>query len=161
MAAFTGSPTDSTQRANEKDSAVKADLRDASALKVKVAKYTHAAGAGTGEVNLFTLPPGRIRIYPDLCRVISTAMATNADLHIGHRAYNQEDGTLIAEDDNEWLNNADAGSAIDSVLTDGGTTDNQYESRAGIVVFAMIDTGNIEDTDTIYVHMVYSGGDGN
>lgn len=159
--AFTGSPVDSTQRTNEKDSAVKADLRDHSGLKVVVGQYTHSAGAGTGEINMFKLPPGRIRIYPDLCRVVSSAMVATADLHIGHRAYVNEAGTTVVEDDNEWLDNADAGSAIDSALTDGGTTNNAYNSEDGIEVYALIDTGNIENTDTIYLLMVYSGGSGN
>lgn len=161
MAAFTGSPTNSTQRANELDAAVKVDLRDASNLKVKVAEYTHTAGAGTGEVNLFTLPAGRIRIYPDLCRIVTSQFGAAADLHIGHREYVNEAGTTVVEDDNEWLDNADAGGgALDAVLTDG-TTNNVYDSQEGIVVYAMIDAGNIEDTDTIYLVMVYSGGDGN
>lgn len=161
MAAFTGTPTDSTQRANEKDSAVKVDLRDSSGLRVKVAEYTHTAGAGTGAVNMFKLPPGRIRIYPDLCRVISSAMVATADLHVGHRAYVNEDGTAVDEDDNEWADNLDAGSAIDVALADGGTTNNVYNSQDGIEVFCTIDTEDIEDTDTIYLLMVYSGGEGN
>jgi len=106
---------------------------------------------------MLTLPAGRIRIYPDLCRYTASQQDTDADLHIGHRAYVNEAGTAVAEDDNEWLDSADvAGGALDAVIGDGGTTLNQYESRSGIIVYMMIDTGNIEDTDTLSLCMVFS-----
>ncbi len=153
---FTGSPTSSVQHVLTLDGGAKVEPRDASVLHSRYANYTHTAGAGVGEINMLILPPGRIRIYPDLCRQMSSAMVATANLSVGHRAYNQEDGTLIAEDHDEWLVNADAGAALDAVLADGGTTLNQYESRAGIIVWVDISTANIEDTDTIQLLMVFS-----
>ena len=162
MAAFTGTPVDGPVRAKEKDYATKVDSHLKGSVKyIDFDVYTHSAGAGTGEINLGKLPAGTIRIIPDLCRIITSQFGANADLHIGHRAYTQEDGTVIAEDDNEWLDNADAGGgALDTVLTDGGTTANQYNSKEGIEVFAMVDTGNIEDTDTIRLIIAYMGREG-
>ncbi len=153
--AFTGSPVNSVQRALEL--ANKSEPRDSSALHTKYANYTHTAGAGTGEINMLTLPAGRIRIYPDLCRYTCADMAASADLHIGHRAYVNEAGTTVDADDNEWLDNVDSGGgAKDAVIGDGGTTLNQYESRDGIIVYMMVDSGNIEDTDTLTLCMVFS-----
>jgi len=156
MATFTGSPTSGVQRAAELRGGGNVEARDHAVLRFMFFNYTHTAGAGTGEVNLGTLPPGRIRVYGDYSRVRSSAMVATADLHIGHRAYNDEAGAVVAEDDNEWVDNADAGSAIDVVLGDGGTTLSQYESRDGIVVYTLIDTANIEDTDTIDGWFAYS-----
>lgn len=153
---FTGSPTSSVQHVLSADGGAKIEPRDASVLHSRYANYTHTAGAGVGEINMLILPPGRIRIYPDLCRQMSSAMVATANLSLGHRAYTQEDGTAIAESLTEWLTNADAGSALDAVIGDGGTTLNQYESRDGIIVAVDISTANIEDTDTIQLLMVFS-----
>ena len=153
---FTGSPSSSVQHVQLVDGGAKVEPRDAGKLYIRYANYTHTLGAGVGEINMLKLPAGRIRLYPDLCRQMSSAMVATADLHLGHRAYNQEDGTLIAESNNEWLDNIDAGAASDIVLADGGTTLNQYESRDGIIVYIEIDTANIEDTDTIQLLMVFS-----
>ncbi len=151
--AFTGSPVSSVQRALEL--ANKSELRDSGRLYTRYASYTHTAGAGVGEINMFTLPAGRIRIYPDLCRYTASAMVSTANLSIGHRAYVNEAGTTVALDVDEWLTDADASSALDAVIGDGGTTLNQYESRDGIVVYVAITTANIEDTDTISLCMVF------
>lgn len=158
MAAFTGSPLDTTYLTNQEATNRDNNKRnDPQALKVHVfPTYTHAAGAGTGEINLGLLPPGEITIYPDLCRLIASQFATSADLHIGHRAYTQPDGTAVVEDDNEWADNVDvAGGAIDAAFTLPAAP-TVYDSQKGIEVYAMVDTGNIEDGDTIQVIFVYS-----
>ena len=157
MAAFTGSPLDSTYLTNQ-EAANRDNLKRNDPQNLKVwhpTVYTHAAGAGTGEINLGKLPAGEITVYPDLCRVISSQFAASADLHIGHRAYTQPDGTAVAEDDNEWLDNGDAGGgALDTAFT-AITGPTVYDSQAGIEVYAMVDTGNIEDGDTIEIVFVY------
>jgi hypothetical protein len=114
--------------------------------------YTHSLGAGVGDVNLTRLPPGKIRILASACYVATSAFAANADLHIGLRAYTNSVGTAVAEDDNLLLDNADAAtggnlSAGFATLTVAGYI--EIDSREGVVVYGMIDTGNIEDTDTI------------
>jgi len=152
--AFTGSPVDSVQRAL--GLANKTEPRDAAKLYCRYANYTHAAGAGTGEINMFTLPPGRIRIYPDLCRYMASANGAAAMLHIGHRAYADESGTAVAEDDNEWLDNLDITSAVDAAWGDGATTLNQYESQSGIVVFITIDAQDLADDDTFQLLCVFA-----
>jgi len=160
MAAFTGTPLDSTYQSNQEASNRDNNKRnDPQHLKVwHPPVYTHAsaAGAGTGEINLGTLPPGEITIYPDLCRLITSQFGASADIHLGHRAYTQPDGTAVVEDDNEWVDNGDAGGgAIDAAFL-LPTSPTVYDSQAGIEVFAMIDAGDIEVGDTIEVVFVYS-----
>jgi hypothetical protein len=120
--------------------------------------YTHAGGADTDvEVELIKLPPGRVRIYSLLSRIETTAMVATADFHLGTRAFTNEDGTAVAEDDNRFADNLDAGSALDQAwpLPAGiGITD--LNSQEGITLYCLVDTANIEDGDTIEVTCVYS-----
>lgn len=157
--AFTGSPVKSVEYTLQTDAAQKAPVDVMAKMHVARFSYTHSAGAGTGEINLLEMPAGRITIYSDLSRIICSQMAANADLHLGHRAYTKSDGTAVVEDDNAFLDNADAGGgALDQawVLPAGGTT--QIDSRNGFVLYAMVDTGNIEDTDTISGWVAYTRG---
>lgn len=158
--AFTGSPLDSTyltnQEAANRDNSKRNDPQH---IKIhRFPQYTHAAaqGAGTGEINLGKLPPGELTIYPDLSRVVTSAFAANADIHLGHRAYTQPDGTVVAEDDNQWLDNGDAASGVDAAFGLPAVGYDVVDSVGGIEVFAMIDTGNIEVGDTIDVWFAYT-----
>lgn len=119
--------------------------------------YVHAEGADTGTIDIVQLPPGKIRVYSDLSRIVTSQFATGADLHLGYRAHTQEDGTAVVEDDNAFLDDEDAGgAALDKafVLPAGGVLD--LDSQKGVVLFITIDTGNIEDADTIDGYVVYS-----
>ena len=155
MAAFTGSPSKSTQRTAQVDN-TKVKQEDWGRIQYARFDYTHTLGAGTGEVNLIKLPGGKIRVFHALSRVVSSAMVATADLHIGHRAFVDAAGATVAEDDNEWLDNADAGAAIDSAFLLPGAE--VYDTRDGLEIYAMIDTANIEDTDTIVGWIAYARG---
>lgn len=159
MAAFTGTPVKSVEYTNQTASATKAAVDVISKMHVARFSYTHAAGAGTGEVNLIELPAGRITIYSDLSRIITSQFAANADIHLGYRSYVNSAGTTVAEDDNAFLDNGDAGgAAIDAVWTlpAGGYT--SFDTRNGLLIYAMVDTGDIEDTDTISGWVAYTRG---
>lgn len=155
MAEFAGTPVDSVQRTAEKTAAKKAAYDNAKMMYAAF-EYVHAAGAGTGEINLVTLPNGKVKVYPSLSRIDASAMASNADLHLGHRAYTESDGTAVVEDDNEFLDNADAGGgAIGSAfLLPAAPT--VYDTKEGLEIYAMVDTGNIEDGDTISGWVAYT-----
>lgn len=163
MPVFTGSPFATLTY----DDQVTAPVRKALALfsegVVRVASmeaiYTHAAaqGAGTGELNLFQLPAGKIRVFPDQSWVVTSQYALNADLHIGFRSYTEPEGTVVAEDDNAFLDNADVGgAALDQALTLPATGFLDINSRNPVTIYAMIDTGNIETGDTLWVYMAYT-----
>lgn len=163
MAAFTGTPTGSTEY-NQQVGAVGGPMLASGTLKLMPFSYTHAAGAGTGEVNLCILPAGFIRTFSVLSACATSALAANADLHLGFRAYTEPDGDVVAEDDNFFGDNLDAatggslgftlpatpGVAVFRVRHSNGT----YKGK-GLVIYGMIDTGNIEDTDTIAGYVAY------
>ncbi len=118
--------------------------------------HTATQGSGTGEVNMFTLPPGRIQIFPSLSRIITTAYATSSTLDIGHRAYTNLAGTSVAADADEWLDGADSTSALDQVLTAALIADyTEYNSQAGIIVYATVLAGNIEAADLLDLWITY------
>jgi len=152
---FTGSPLSSTQYAAQIGAmAEAADIN--SPMRYCYGKFT-CTEAGVGEINIFKLPPGRIRFYPDLSWLISSDMSANANLSIGHRAYVNEDGTAVAEDDNEWLDDADSGGgALDQDLDDIILVPTLMNSQEGIIVFVTIDTGDMDLTDTIEIWFAYT-----
>jgi len=158
MAAFTGTPASSGIYTSQTDgSHAAATAVDSKMHVADSGVYTHTLGAGTGAVNMLILPPGKIKVFPDLCRVVSSAMVATADLHVGHRAHTNLDGTAVAEDDNSLHDNADAGSALDEALTLPAGGLQSYDSQEGVTIFVTIDTANMEDTDTIQLFLVYTG----
>jgi hypothetical protein len=165
MAVFTGSPSSSTQYAAQigGSSVAKIPSGDLHGILHRAYfSYTHTAteGSGTGEINLVTLPPGRIRIFAHDCRLITSQTAASSTMDVGYRAYYEPDGDLIAEDDNAFEDNRDtASAATDAVLEfagDGSTddptvfnVDRNLAGTGGLIIFASVDSGNIEADDTI------------
>lgn len=151
MAAFTGTPTGSTQY-NQDTGATQGGVAYLEQLRCRQFSYTHAAGAGTGEVNLVRLPVGQITIFSEFSRLASSQFVATADLHLGFRSYTEPDGDVIATDDNAFADNLDAGGgaithAAWPVPSAPGLT--HINSKTGLTIYAMVDTANIEDTDTI------------
>jgi len=152
-------PTTSAQRDSELDyQNKKAGIYD-TGLKVAYAKYT-CTTAGTGTIDMLTLPPGRIMIHNDISRVLSSDdFVSTADLHLGHAAYTNQDDTAVAADDNEWFDNEDCGGgAIDKAFGAGVITTpiSEYNSKSGILVQAMVDVANVSIGATIEVLIYYS-----
>lgn len=153
--AFTGSPTGSLQYDANRE-AVKSEPQDRSQMRYAYYDYTHSAGAGVGEINLCDLPPGKIKVYPTLSRFVASAMVATADAHVGHRAYTQPDETVVAEDNNEWLDNVDVGGGAVDIAYALPAVPTNYNSVGGVTVYCEIDTANIEDTDTITGWVAYT-----
>jgi len=150
MATFTGSPASGVEYALYAAHDLVPSRDWGSKLRCWFFHYTHSLGAGLGEVNLIRMEPGKRRILIDLCRIVASQMVATADLHLGYRAYTKYDGTAVVADDNAFLDNADVGGGdIDSawVLPAVGYFD--VDSKTNFIIYAMIDTANIEDTDTI------------
>ena len=121
--------------------------------------YTHATGADVDvEVELIRLPPGRVRIYSPLSRLETSQFVATSDFSLGTRAFTQEDGTDVAEDAVRFANQLDAGgAALDQVWPlPAGIGLTELNSQGGIIVFALVETANIEDGDTIRVYCAYS-----
>lgn len=164
MAAFTGTPAGSTQY-NLLTGVTQGGTELLENFKLRPFSYTHALGAGTGEVNLVILPEGKTTVYSQWSFVATSAMAAGADLHLGFRAYTEPDGDLVVEDDNAFMDNGDAATGITHAAfplpaAPGVTHFNYGKSTTGIsrglVIYGMIDTGNIEDTDTIAGWVAYA-----
>lgn len=158
MAVFTGSPSSSVQHAAQttgRNRVLEANVLEGK-LRIARFSYTHVLGAGTGEINLIRLPAGKYVILSDLSRIVSSAMVSTANLSIGHRAYTNIDGTVVAEDIDAFALDLDATGALDVVwpLPAGGVT--VIDSRDEVVFYADVSTANIEDTDTISGYIIYA-----
>lgn len=156
MAAFAGSPLNSSLYARQVGT-LKADAIEVEgALQSADFLYTHAAGAGTGEINLLQLPAGHIRVYPDLSRLVTSQTGTSSTIDIGHRAYVDWLGVTQVDDDNSLHDNGASGAgALDTALALPAAGFIDYNTRDGVVIYASIDSGDLEDADTIYLHLVY------
>jgi len=112
--------------------------------------YTHALGAGTGEIDLVALPAGRVIILPDLSRLVTSQFGSSATISLGYRAHTDEDGEAVTAVANALHNAGAAGSgALDTAL--GAPADGMLElvSQKGIDIYATVASGNIENGDTI------------
>ncbi len=158
MAAFTGSPFDTTHLDNQ-EASNRDILSTHSPQELRIVHfptYTHLAaqGAGTGTIRMGMLPPGQLLVYPYLSRIITTQFAANADVHVGYAAHVNTAGTAVNADDNAFGDNLDAGgAALDAALSGVPVV---LSSRTGIVMEIMVDTGNIETDDTITLVIAYS-----
>jgi hypothetical protein len=154
--AFTGSPTSSLQYAAQNSPLRPFGGETQGEVRLARFSYTHAAGSGTGEINLVKLPPGRLCINSVLSHIFTTAMGVNADVHLGYRAHRKEDGTPVEQDDNAFLNDLDTAGGIDTSfgLPVNGVL--ELDSQQGVTIYSMIDNGNIDNGDTITGWIMYS-----
>lgn len=159
MAAFTGTPIGAPTYALQ-IGPKKAMAKDAQAQHQYVTSgvYTHAAaaGSGTGEINLFTLPSGRVRVLTDLSRIVTTQFGAAATLSLGHRAYVGTDGVTVVESAALFGSAlAAGGGALDAALTIPAAGYHDFDSLDGVTLFGTVASGNIEATDTVELHLTY------
>jgi hypothetical protein len=154
MAQFSGSPTSSNQYPASPSRASGGETQG----EVRMARfsYTHAAGNGTGEINLVKLPPGRLCIYCHLSRIVTPVMGANSDLHLGYRAHRTEAGVAVPQDDNAFLNDQDSAGGVHESFLLPASGSLELDSQEGITVYAMVDTGNILTGNTITGWIMYS-----
>ena len=131
---------------------------------LQVANFTYTqVAAGQDDFSLVTLPAGKVRVYPTLSYISIPDMTASADFHLGHRAYTQSDGTAVAEDDNEWMDNVDSGGGAVAALWSGVTgfvsatiLANEYDTVEGLTIFGMVDTANMDASDVLQGFVVWS-----
>ena len=131
---------------------------------LKVANFTYTqVAAGQDDFSLVTLPAGKIRVYPTLSYISIPDMTASADFHLGHRAYTQSDGTAVAEDDNEWMDNVDSGGGAVANIWSSVTgfvsatiLTNEYDTVEGLTIYGMVDTANMDASDVLSGFVVYS-----
>lgn len=129
-----------------------------SKLRASYGKLTFTA-AGTGTAKMLRLPPGKVRVHTDLCRVVCPVGTATADLHVGYAAYTGGDGVAVVADDNAFADNVDVGGgAIDAAfsLPAGGFL--EFDSLDGVDIEVMIDTANSPAAGDLVVSVVYQMG---
>lgn len=168
MAAFTGTPTGSTQY-NLQTGVVTGGIFSVDLTgktKTAVFQYTHsaAAGAGTGEINLLTLPPGPIIIFPQKSFFgVSVAWAASSTVSIGTRAYTQPDGTVVVAAGASFVSVVAVGAAVvaDTAFALPAAASGlggfvRYNSVGGVTLFATVASGNIAVGGTLNGHVVWA-----
>jgi hypothetical protein len=156
MAAFVGSPTSSIQYAASTSPSRASGAETQGEVRLARFSYTHAAGSGTGEINLVKLPPGRLCIFTQLSRLYTSAMGANADVHLGYRPHRKEDGIPVDQNETAFVADMDTAGGIDTTLGFPTSGILELESQQGVSIYAMVDTGNIENGDTIMGWVTYS-----
>lgn len=162
--AFTGSPTGSTQY-NQQTAVTQGGAYGGEAagkLKSSIFEYTHtaAAGAGTGEVNLITLPAGSILIYPALSSFgVSVAWAASSTVQFGTRAYTNTSGTTVAAVTGALSAAVAVGAATVATTAMTVPANGQVlkiNSQNGVTIFATIASGNITVGGTLFGYIVWA-----
>src|SRR6266576_2822006 len=133
-------------------------------LRTSFCKLTFTAAgftsAAAGDISLIKMPPGKVRIYSDLCRIICPVGTANSDLDIGRAAYTKQDGTAGALLGNAYADSLDVGgAAIDAAFTRPTTVKfDEVESQTGFDIVCSFDTANSPAAGDMYVWVVYGIG---
>lgn len=155
MADFTGTPAVSKTLFDQLNNVPEAfSLAN---LRGRTVSYVHSLGAGTGEVDLYRLPAGKIRLVTALCNWQASQFDTDAVLSIGFREYEDGDGNTVDEDPAAFVEEADVATGATSktpfALPAAGYLD--IDSADGVIVFATVAVGNIENNDTILTRLYW------
>lgn len=117
--------------------------------------------AGT-EIELFDLPPGRVRILLNLSRWRATAMSIDRVLDVGHRAYHPRGAddpsiTPEAEDPDAFVDAVSVASAVNNQAWGAAATAIKFDlfSRSGVRVFATVSGGTIPNGAVVEGYCVY------
>lgn len=126
------------------------------------------AGDASSTVELCRLPPGPVRIIPDLCRLATSAFGSSRTLDVGHRAYEKRDpymaggsATTEAEDPDAFIDGLDVATAVTGSPFGAGLSAFGYKtkfdlySKSGVTVFATVLGGTIPIGATIRGFIVY------
>jgi len=154
----------STQLSNDPSSTTgrKYPIDDHGKLRIAYGKYVNNTGgtlADGTEIEFFDLPPGRVRILPQLSRYRVTAQGAARVFDLGLRGYypSNNPGTIEADDDDALVANKDVSAAVNDVALDGGATKMKWDifSRNGVRVYGTVDGGTIPAAAEFEVYLVY------
>lgn len=139
--------------------------------KLRVQYFNVPAVAVAGDANttleLCTLPPGKVRVIPDLSRIATSAFGAGRTLDVGHRAYQKVDPTYNsttdeAEDADAFIDGLDVSSAVTGASFGSGLSAFGYKlkfdlySKGGVTVFATVLGNTIPVGATVSGFIVYS-----
>lgn len=125
-------------------------------LYYKIVNDAVAGDDGT-YVKIGTLPPGHVRIFPNLCKMRFSAFGASRVLKTGYRAFQATPGTDTAEDDDAFSSGIDISSAGTSVLFMGAATVMKYDlySLGGIELFQTVTGGTFPAAAELEGYIVY------
>lgn len=122
-------------------------------LTFTLAGFTSAAA---GDIALLRLPPGRIRIRPDLSKIVCPAGTATADLDIGLAAYTKPDGTTQAAQPIAFADSLDVGGgALNQALPLPASGGLVVDSKSGADVVCSFDTANSPASGLLALTIVY------
>jgi hypothetical protein len=131
-----------------------------SKLRSSFCKLTFTAAgfttAATGDISLIAMPPGAVRILPDLCRLVCPAGTATSDLDIGISAYVNAAGTTVALAGIALADSLDVGGgALDQTLPLPTNGLLEVNSQAGFDIVCSFDTANSPASGDMYLTVVY------
>lgn len=126
------------------------------------------AGDANTTIDLCELPPGAVRIVPELSLIATSAFGSSRTLDVGHRAYTRRDAFMAAtateeaEDPDAFIDGLDVSSAVTGTAFGSGLSAFGYKtkfdlfSKDGVVVFATVLGGTIPANATITGFIAYT-----
>jgi hypothetical protein len=131
--------------------------------KLRIIHGTITQGAAAGDagssVVIGNLPPGKVVIFPHLCRYKVSALGASRTMDIGHKAYvkrGDQAATEEADDDNAFADNIDVSGATDAAFPTTAGQAWEMWSRAGIQLYATVDGGTIPAAATFEFTIVFA-----
>jgi hypothetical protein len=134
-----------------------------SKARISFCKLTFTAAgftsAAAGDISLIAMPPGAVRIFPDLCRLICPVGTATSDLDIGIAAYTNAAGTAVALSGIALADSLDVGGgALDQTLPLPTNGLLEINSQAGFDIVCSFDTANSPAAGDMYLTVVYQIG---
>lgn len=132
-------------------------------LRSSYAKLTFTSAgftsAAAGDISLIRMPPGAVKIFVDLCRIVCPVGTATSDLDIGISAYTKQDGTTQSLNGNQLADSLDVGGgALDQTLPlpAGGVV--EVNSKTGFDIVCSFDTANSPAAGDLVIYIVYAQG---
>jgi hypothetical protein len=132
-----------------------------SKLRASFCKLTFTAAgfttAALGDISLIAMPPGAVRIFPDLCRLVCPVGTATSDLDIGFSAYTNAAGVAVALAGIALADSLDVGGgALDQTLPLPAVASMiEVNSQAGFDIVCSFDTANSPAAGDMYLTIVY------
>jgi len=134
-----------------------------SKMRMSFCKLTFTAAgfttAALGDISLIAMPPGAVRIFPDLCRLVCPVGTATSDLDIGIAAYTNAAGTAVALAGIALADSLDVGGgALDQTLPLPTNGLLEVNSQSGFDIVCSFDTANSPAAGDMYLSVVYQIG---
>lgn len=129
-------------------------------IKASYGKLTFTAAGfttdGAGDLQLIRMPAGRLRILPDLSRVICPAGSATSVLNVGFGKHLDQDGVTVALDGDAFLDaHALGATAADVAFTAATEQGLEFYSQDGFDIVADFSVANSPASGDMIVVVAY------